>query len=87
MVDYGEVVPEGRLPVFSTKTEACARKLLISACDTNLMGEFIAAELVYSQNLNNLEDFSRRLDEVHDRMIASGSCACEEETHTTEEEE
>lgn len=71
------MTPDGFLPVFSTKTEECAHKLLVAACGTNHLGEFIARELIHEQTLENLEAFSQRLDEMHSRLEAGGHCKCE----------
>lgn len=70
---YGVSVPRGSLPVFSVDTEEEARRLLVAACPTNLKGEFVAAELVHEQTLENLEAFSDRLattwEEIETRRI------------------
>ena len=75
---YGRTCPEGMLPVFSTRTEEEARKLLVMACPTNAMGEFVARELVMEQTLENLRLFSDRLAMAHERLVANGYCQCEE---------
>jgi hypothetical protein len=74
VVDYGYVIPEGRLPVFSTCCEDRAKALIVLACETNLHGEYIARELALEQTLENLEAFSERLDQAHDRLPACTAC-------------
>ena len=68
VVEYGTVVPKGRLPVFSTCCEDRAEQLIVLACGMNYDGEYVARELVEEQTLDNLEAFSTRLDEAHDMM-------------------
>lgn len=49
------------MPVYSVDTEEEARKLLVTACETNIEGEFIARELVQSRTLESLAAFGKRL--------------------------
>ena len=78
---FGTKCPDGFLPVFSVGDEEEAKALISLSCSTNLAGEYIAQELAEEQSLDNLERFSTRLDEAHDRLISTGSCRC-----ATEEE-
>ncbi len=41
---------------------------MVTACPTNLDGEFIAPELAHEQTLENLEAFGDRLHELHTTM-------------------
>lgn len=77
MVRYGEVVPDGFLPVFSVCCEDRAEQLLVAACERNYEGEFTARELLADQTLERLEAFSTRLDETSDRL-KSLRCNCGE---------
>ena len=52
------------MPVYSTKTEEDARRLLVAACSTNFKGEFIARELVDEQSVERLLAFSDRLHDL-----------------------
>ena len=54
-------IPDGRLPVFSTNTEAEAKLLVVMTCPLNLAGEYYARELAENQTLENLQTFSDRL--------------------------
>lgn len=74
MVEYGYVLPEGRLPVFSTCCEDRAQALIVLACPTNIHGQYIAQELAQHQTLENLAAFSERLDRTHDKMGVCTSC-------------
>jgi len=65
VVRYGRTCPRGFLPVYSVDTEEEARRLLVLTCGTNHKGEFIAKELMASQNLKNLQAFGDRLHEAH----------------------
>lgn len=65
---FGRSVPDGFLPVFRVPTEADAKLLVVSACETNLDGDYIARELAHEQNLDNLDAFSQRLESVWDRI-------------------
>ncbi len=53
---------------YSVDTEEEARSLLVTACPTNLAGEFIAPELAQEQTLENLDAFGQRLHELHTTM-------------------
>jgi hypothetical protein len=78
LVEYGTVVPEGSLPVFSVGSEAEARWLLVLACSTNRRGRFVAEELVHEQTVENLVKFSDRLAQLHDQHIAGTErCDCD----------
>ncbi len=48
--------------------------LIVAACGTNEIGEYIARELVVDQTIENLELFSTRLDETHDRLPPCWHC-------------
>ena len=76
VVGHGRVTPNGSLPVFSTKTAACAEALIIASCGTNLTGQHIARELAVEQTLENLEAFSTRLDGIHAMLVERGACKC-----------
>jgi hypothetical protein len=54
-----------------------AQSLVVLACGTNGLGEYIAQELVLEQTLPNLELFSERLDKAHDVLVAHGHCRCD----------
>jgi hypothetical protein len=69
-------VEDGWLPVFSVSTMEEAADLLVLACETNVMGEFVARELAVEQTLENLEAFSTRLDQAHDVLVAHDRCSC-----------
>lgn len=77
---YGDVLPEGFLPVYSTCCEARAEQLLAASCEWRVpdhgpgegVGDYYARELVYDQTLDNLELFSTRLDENHDQLPPCG---------------
>lgn len=73
---FGPKCPRGDLPVFSVADEEEAKALLISACETNYKGEFVAAELAFEQTLPNLYAFSHRLAKHHDILKATGRCRC-----------
>lgn len=60
--------------MFSTCCEQRAEDLIVAACERNIAGEYTARELVREQTLENLEAFSRRLDETHDRLRPCGHC-------------
>ena len=62
--------------MYSVSDEQEARDLLVRACGTNLQGEFVAAELVEEQTLDNLAAFSDRLDGVHTLLREAGRCRC-----------
>ena len=57
--------PAGRLPVFTVNDAEEAERLLTIACPTNFDGEYIAPELVAEQTLDNLEQFSERLNQLY----------------------
>ena len=76
---YGVTIEDGSLPVFAVGTKKEAKQLLTLACPTNIAGEFIAPELVDHQTLENLDKFSTRLDQAHERLIEAGQCECGEE--------
>ncbi len=78
MVKYGRTCPEGFLPVFSVGTEKEAQSLITLVCQTDLDGNHVARELIDDQTLENLEAFSKRVDEAHDHMIERGLCQCPE---------
>lgn len=84
---YGDVLPEGFLPVYSTCCEARAEQLLAASCEWRVpdagpgRGDFYARELMREQTLDNLELFSRRLDENHDQLPP---CECGAGGHTDE---
>jgi hypothetical protein len=69
-VGYGRVTPEGRLPVFSCDTEEEARQLIIRACPRDEDGNYYARELVDDQTLENLVQFSDKLQECWDQRQA-----------------
>jgi len=71
VVGYGIVVPEGSLPVFSTRTAEEAKHLIVLACPTNFDGEYYAKELAQEQTLENLVKFSDRLQYCWDIMEAN----------------
>lgn len=73
---YGRVVDEGAISVFSVGSEEEAEKLLVLTCSRNYNWEFVAQELVEEQTIENLEKFSTRLDEAHDKFIEAGLCGC-----------
>ena len=54
-------IPDGRLPVFSTNTEAEAKMLLVMCCHLDYFGHYYARELLEDQTLENLQRFSDRL--------------------------
>jgi hypothetical protein len=62
--------------VFSVDTEDEARRLVVMTCKRDLEGNLFAPELAQDQTLENLEAFSARLALAHERLVASGSCAC-----------
>jgi cell division GTPase FtsZ len=74
---FGRSTPRGSLPVFSTTTEKEARTLLVMTCPTNYRGEFIAPELAEQQTIDNLQRFSDRLANAHDRLAETGNCECD----------
>ena len=67
----------GHLPVYSVSDEQEARDLLVSACGTNMEGQFVARELAFDQTLKNLQAFSDRLHMYHGFLIDAGKCRCE----------
>lgn len=67
-MEYGTVVPKGALPVYSCKTEAEAKQLLVAACPRSINGDFVAVELVEEQTTENLRKFSDRLAIVAQRL-------------------
>lgn len=67
-MSYGRRTPDGSLPVFSVETEQEARDLLILACPTNGLGQFVAEELVHEQTFVNLAAFSDRLEKAWKEM-------------------
>lgn len=73
---FGRKVEKGFLPVFAVADEDEARDLIVLACERNLHGEHIARELAHKQTLENLEAFSTRLDQAHDRLVQAGKCRC-----------
>jgi len=72
VVGYGPkgTCPTGRLPVFSVETEEEAEALIQLACSTNYEGEYIAKELAEEQTMENLQAFSDRLADIHERFFA-----------------
>lgn len=61
--------PTGRLPVFTTDTEAEARALIALACPMNMDGDYYAPELAQEQTIENLRAFTARLADLYDRFI------------------
>lgn len=78
-MSIGQVVPEGRLPVFSTDTREEAESLVILACPSDGRGNYYARELAEEQTLENLVAFSDHLARAHERLIEFGKCECEKE--------
>ena len=72
MVQYGTVVPDGFLPVFSVDTEEEAEQLLVLCCGRNLDGDFVADELLEEQTIPNLLRFGERLERVWEEYFAHG---------------
>ncbi len=60
--------------MFSTCCEGRAQDLIVAACETNVAGEYTARELIREQTIENLELFSTRLDETHDRLPPCWHC-------------
>jgi hypothetical protein len=61
--------PTGSLPVFSTNTLEASKMLVQLSCATNLNGEYIAKELAETQNMENLQAFSDRLNEIYEKYV------------------
>lgn len=61
-------IPDGRLPVFSTNTEAEAKMLIVMCCPVDRFGHYYARELMEDQTLDNLQVFSDRLQRGWDLM-------------------
>jgi len=80
-VRYGRRAPgRGWLPVFSVGSEQEAAHLLALACSRNYSGDYVAFELARSQTIANLEAFSQRLAEWHDRYLqGTERCDCRPE--------
>lgn len=63
--------------MFSVADEEEAQELVTLACQTNLKGEYVAAELVEDQTLENLYAFGDRLRKLHDEvLVPHGQCRC-----------
>lgn len=62
--------------MFAVGSEEEAKMLIVAACPMNIDGEYVARELAHEQTLENLEAFSTRLDEYHDRLVEAGCCDC-----------
>lgn len=67
-MEYGRTCKPGSLPVFSVDTEEEAVELLTLACETNILGQWLARELVFEQSLDNLQAFSNRLARTYEWM-------------------
>lgn len=76
VVTYGRRCPPGYLPVFSVGSEQEARDLITLTCPTNILGDYIAPDLVVEQTLENLELFSKRLEKAHKVLVKNGNCDC-----------
>ena len=74
---YGRAPDPGFLPVFSVWTEQEAEALIVATCPTDMDGNYYARELVEEQTLENLENYSTHLDQIHDLFIERGRCECE----------
>jgi uncharacterized phage infection (PIP) family protein YhgE len=61
--------PAGSLPVFTTNTLEASKMLVELACGTNAKGNYIAKELVEKQNMENLQKFSDRLNQIYEKYI------------------
>ncbi len=73
---FGEVVPNGSLPVFSVDTEEEAQHLIVMVCPRDRAGNHYARELAQEQTLSNLEKFSDKLQMAHDLFKKKGRCKC-----------
>lgn len=69
-MSYGRRTPNGSLPVFSVDTEKEAKDLIVMTCGTNVLGQYIARELVHEQTLENLYAFGARLADAYKFMKA-----------------
>ena len=64
--------------MFSVGTDEEAERLLTLCCPKSVNGEYLARELTAEQSLENLEAFSKRLEEGHNRLVDGGQCDCQE---------
>ena len=62
------------MPVFAVCCEDRAKYVIVAACEMNYEGEYVARELIQEQTLENLEAFSTRLDQTHDRIGTCENC-------------
>jgi hypothetical protein len=64
------------LPVYSVGSDEEARRLVAMACKMNHAGQYFAPELADDQSLGSLENFARRLNALHDVLVANRQCDC-----------
>lgn len=75
--ERAELIEDGFLPTLEVGSAKEAKALLVSACETNLDGEYVARELAQEQTLPLLAAFAWRLKRAHDeRLVPFGRCDC-----------
>ena len=65
-VTYGRTCPPGFLPVYFVDSEEEAKTLVVLTCAMGPDGKYYARELAAEQTLDNLDAFSKKIEQAHE---------------------